>query len=217
MQLHAVIVPPPDVLESTFAAAQGVRLAPETPIVQEEAPARLLQRLRRRETAPARAPEVPFTLTPSTEQHVRVTRFGNVTGADTETLGIALGMAAWDWPAPVVHVSGLSIDTTAHTPVITAQLDGDIDGLRQIFRGVLAVAQSQRFFLDRRIFHPEFTVATVDIASDETAKERLELETETVRGADWQVTHLSLLRLSFTSPGRVFEDVAVVPLGGSAG
>ena len=215
MQLNAVIVPPPEVLEDVLAAAKKIRLAPEQS--GEARRTGMLQRFSRRGTTQAAPPEVPISLVSSDEQFVRLTRFGNVTGADTETLGIALGIAALDWPAPVVHVSGLTLNTTGHTPAITAQLDGDTDALRLIFRGILEVAASQRFYLDRRIFLTEFPVATVDIADDTSIRERLELETETLRGADWQVTHLSLLRLSFGAPKRLFEDVAVVPLGSFAG
>ncbi len=214
MQLQAVIVPPPDVLDDVLAAARRIRLTPEEP-TEEEPRGGLLKRFSRRGATEAAPPEVTFSVVSSEERFVRLTRFGNVSNDDTETLGVALGLAACDWPAPVVHVSGLVIDTTAPAPVITAQLGGDTDALRLIFRSILEVAQSQRFYLDRRIFHTEFPVATLDIIDDTSVRERLELET--FRGADWPVSHLSLLRLSFDSPARHFEEIAVVPLGGYAG
>lgn len=218
MQLNVVVVPPPDVLDDVLAAAQRTRLTPK-PVEEppDEPRGGLLQRLSRRGTTQAPQPEVPFGVVPSEERFVRLTRFGNVTSADTESLGIALGIAALDWPAPVVHVSGLAIDITARAPVITAKLGGDTDALRLIFRSILEVAATQRFYLDRRIFHTEFPVATVDIADDTSVRERLDVETESLPGADWQVTHLTLLRLSFGAPQRLFEHVAVVPLGSHAG
>jgi hypothetical protein len=153
---------------------------------------------------------------PSDQPFVRLTRFGNVSNDDTETLGLALGVDAWDWPAPVVHVSGLVLDITTARPTITAELGGDIDGLRTIFRKVLAVAQSQRFFLDRRIFHPQFPVATVQVEEDDASlRERLELDPAAFVGAEWQVTHFSLLAMSFGDTARAFEEIAVVPLGGA--
>ncbi len=211
MQLQAAIVPPPHVLEHALSAAQSLRIAPAR--APEEPQGGLLQRFTRRGTTQdPGAAAAPRVESPE-EQFVRLTRFGNVSNDDVEALGIALGLAAWDWPAPVIHLSGLTIDATAPRPVITAQLDGDTDGLREIFRKILEVAKSQRFFLDRRIFQPEFPVAIVDVGGDDSARERLELEMATVAGVEWQVTHFSLLSLSFGEESRSFEEIAVVPLG----
>lgn len=218
MQLQSAIVPPPDVFEAALVAAQGVRLT-SVEVAEEPPPTGLLQRLARSGTkqAPQPPPEVALSVTPSDQGFVRLTRFGNVGLDDTETLGIALGLAAWDWPAPVVHVSGLILDTDVPRPTIIAELGGDTDGLRVIFRKILEVAQSQRFFLDRRIFHPQFPVATIDVPDDASVRERLELEAEIRVGVEWQVTHFSLLALSFGATSSVFEEIAVVPLGGGAG
>ncbi len=216
MQLQAVIVPPADVLDDVFAAAQTLRFAADEEVVEEQRTG-LLQRIGRRGSAQAPPPLPPLEVKPEENRFTRLTRFGNVSSDDAETLGIALGIAAWDWPAPVVHVSGLEIDTTAYTPVITAKLGGDTDGLRVIFGKVLEVAQSQRFFLDRRIFHPKFPVANVEVAEDPELRERLEFAPDLVLGRTWQVTHFSLLRLSFGADTRIFEELAIVPLsGGSA-
>lgn len=211
MQLQSAIVPPPHVLEVAFAAAEALRLP--TVHVPSEPRSGLLQRLSRSETKQAPTIEPPVNVVPADHAFVRLTRFGNVSLDDTETLGLALGMAAWDWPAPIVHVAGLTLDKTEANPVITAQLGGDTDSLRVIFRKILEVAQSQRFFLDRRIFHPEFPVAVVQMADDAALRERLELETESFVGLEWQVTHFSLLSLSFGATSQTFEEIAVVPLG----
>ncbi|HXH80765.1 hypothetical protein [Nocardioides sp.] len=215
MQLQSAIVPPPEVYAEAFAAAQNLRLAPVE--VVEEQPTGLFQRLARGSTkqAPSPPPEVVPSVVPAEQAFVRLTRFGNVSNDDTETLGLALGVDAWDWPAPVVHVSGLVLDITAPRPTITAELDGDVDGLRTIFRRVLAVAQSQRFFLDRRIFHAQFPVATIEVGDDVPLRERLELDTAAFVGMEWQVTHFSLLALSFGDTSNTFEEIAVVPLGGA--
>ncbi|MCW2833668.1 MAG: hypothetical protein JWN68_1621 [Nocardioides sp.] len=213
MQLQSAVVPPPEVYAEALAAAQGLRFAPRE---VEEAPTGLLQRLARGATKQqASPPEVVPAVVPAEQPFVRLTRFGNVATDDIETLGLALGVDAWDWPAPVVHVSALVLATTTPRPTITAELGGDVDGLRTIFRKVLAVAQSQRFFLDRRIFHPQFPVATVEADDDVSLRERLELDTAAFVGMEWQVTRFSLLGLSFGDTSRVFEEIAVVPLGGA--
>src|SRR5687768_13012358 len=109
MQLQSAIVPPPHVLDVAFAAAETVRIPPEQ--AHSESRSGLLQRLSRGSTK--QAPEVeapPFTVVRAEHQFIRLTRFGNVGLDDTETLGLALGVAAWDWPAPVVHIESLVID-----------------------------------------------------------------------------------------------------------
>lgn len=214
MQLQSAIVPPPDVYADALAAAQNLRLAPVEVVIEQ--PTGLFQRLARGTTKQqALPPEVMPSVVPAEQPFVRLTRFGNVSNDDTETLGLALGVDAWDWPAPVVHVSGLVLDLATPRPTIIAELGGDTDGLRTIFRKILAVAQSQRFFLDRRIFHPQFPVATVEIDDDVPLRERLELDTAAFVGVEWQVTHFSLLALSFGDTSRAFEEIAVVPLGGA--
>ncbi|CAA9392567.1 MAG: hypothetical protein AVDCRST_MAG60-1637 [uncultured Nocardioides sp.] len=211
MQLQSAIVPPPEVFAAALAAAHSVRVAASQ--VSEEPRGGLFQRLSRRATTQAPPPETSLSVVPSDHGFVRLTRFGNVSVDDTETLGIALGVAAWDWPAPVVHVSGLVLDTEPATPVVTAELGGDVEGLRTIFRKVLEVAQTQRFFLDRRIFHPRFPVATVITAHDPTIRERLAMESVVPAELQWQVTHFSLLSMLFGSGSGAFEEIAVVPLG----
>ena len=211
MQLQSAIVPPPHIFESIYAAAQSIHLPPEP--VAPGARSGLLQRLSRSQTKQEAPAPVSLTVVPAEHRFVRLTRFGNVGNEDVETLGLALGIAAWDWPAPLVHIESLVIDKTVPTPVISAQLGGDTDGLRVIFRKILEVAQSQRFFLDRRIFHPEFPVAAVRMVDDAALRERLELENENFVGLEWQVTHFSLLTLSFGDTAQTFEEFAVVPLG----
>lgn len=213
-QLQSAIVPPSHVLEVAYAAAETLRLPLEQP-PPPESRGGLLGRISRGSTKQAPQVEAPpsFDIVPAEHRFIRLTRFGNVGHEDTETLGLALGVAAWDWPAPVVHIASLDIDRTLPVPVITAKLGGEIDSLREIFRKILEVAQSQRFFLDRRIFHPEFPVAVVQMPDDEALRERLELETETFVGLEWQITHFSLLSLSFGATARTFEEIAVVPLG----
>ena len=152
MRLHAVFVPPIEVLQDALVAAQSISLVPAPRV--EEPRSGLLGRLLGRETTAAPPPDPTLTLVPSEEGFVRLGRFGNVTPADAHSLTQALDEAARTWPVPTVHVAGLVIDTAVPRPVITAQLSGDTDKLLEIFASFLEVAKRQSFFLDRRSFRP---------------------------------------------------------------
>ena len=211
MRLHAVFVPPIEVLEDVLDAAQSIALVQSPPI---ETRSGLLGRLLGRGTTAAPPPDT-LTLVPSEEGFVRLARFGNVTPADAQSLAHALGVAALTWPVPVVHVAGLVIDTTVPRPVITAQLGGDTDELLEIFASFLEVARRQSFFLDRRSFRPEFTVAHVDLPDDPSLRERIVLDAQDHRGPDWQAKRISMVRVSVDPNSQSFEEIASVPVGGA--
>lgn len=212
MQLYAVLVPPFEVLQDVLAATQSIGLAP----APNEEPPRpgLLQRLVRRETTAAPPSDPTLTVVPSKEGFVRLARVGSVTVADAQSLAHALGEASRTWSVPVLHVAGLVIDTTVPRPVITAKLGGDTDELLRIFANFHEVAKRQRFFVDRRSFRPEFTVAAVNLRDDPSLRERILFDGQDHRGPDWQATRISMVRLSFDSTSAGFEEVASVPVGG---
>lgn len=212
MQLQAVIVPPRAVLQDALAAAQTTHLKPEVPAEKPRFSERLLQR-KRATTAPA----AELTVATSDAMFVRLARLGNVTSNDVHGLASALGEVAATWPTPVVHVTELGVEITDRQLVITAQLSGDIDGLRDIFRSFHEAAKAQRFFLDRRAFRPEFTVASIDLPADPSFLDRLEWEADTHRGPEWQATEISLVRVAFGDEAQTFEEVDSIALGGNVG
>lgn len=212
MRLHAVFVPPIEALQDVLAAAQGIGLVPAPPT---ETRSGLLGRLLGREKTAAPPPDPALTLVPSEEAFVRLARFGNVTPADAQSLAQAMGAAARTWPVPAVHVAGLVIDTTVPQPVITAQLGGDTDELLEIFASFLEVARRQSFFLDRRSFRPEFTVAHVNLPDDPSLRERIVFDAQDHRGPDWQAKRISMVRVSVDPSSRSFEEIASVPVGGA--
>jgi 2'-5' RNA ligase len=212
VQLQAVIVPPPSVLQDALAAALTIHLKPEAP---PEKP-RIVERLLQRQSGPAAAPAAELTVVASEAMFIRVARLGNVTSDDAHRLARALGEVAASWPAPVVHVAELGIELTDTQLVVNAQLGGDIDGLKGIFRNLVQAAEAQRFFLDRRSFRPEFTVASVDLPDDPSFLDRLEWDADVHRGPEWQATDISMLRVSF-GDAQKFEEVDSLVLGGASG
>jgi 2'-5' RNA ligase len=211
MQLLAVVVPPPEVVRDVLEAAHRLCSTPEA--ATDEPRRGLLGRLRgRRDAAP---PVAAPTLRPTTPEavFVRLATFGNVTGSDAGTLADALGSAAGTWPAPVLHIGRLRV-TEAEPHVVTADLDGDVDALRDIHRNVNEVARQQRFFLDRRGFRSEMVLGTMRV-DDESAPPLAGVEVP-FRGAYWSPSHVSLLRATYGAGGTTFTEYARIELGDDA-
>lgn len=213
MQLQAVIVPPQSVLQDALAVAQTIHLKPEAPA---EKP-RIVERLFQRQSGPAAAAAAELTVVASEAMFIRVARLGSVASDDARRLARALGEVAATWPAPVVHVAELGIELTDTQLVVNAQLGGDIDGLRDIFRNFNEAAKAERFFLDRRSFRPEFTVASIDLPDDPSFLDRLEWEADVHRGPDWHATAVSMMRVAFGDKAQKFEEFDSLAMGVDSG
>ena len=209
MQLHAVIVPPPDVVDSALQAARD--LVPSAPPVVEVPKPGLLDRLRgRRPAEPEAAPDITLVLAAPDAVFVRLAKFGNVTGEDAAGLTRALEAVAGAWPAPMLHVTSVGV-AEADPFDITATLEGDVDALRDIFSNVNEVARLQRFYLDRRSFRSELVLGSVEVEDGASA--------DSVAGAEvphggvrWSPSHVTLLRASVTAEGTTFSEVARIEL-----
>jgi hypothetical protein len=209
MQLHAVIVPPPGVVSGALEAAAGV--VPPPPPAAEEPRRGLLDRLlARRQAEPPEVPVVAVLPAAPEAVFVRLAKFGNVTVDDAEGLAAALDAVAGTWPAPVLRVSKVQV-AEAHPFDVTAQLDGDVDALRDIFRNVNEVARLQRFFLDRRSFRNELPLGSLDLEDGAPVPDGLAGREVPHQGAWWSPSHVTLLRSSFTA-GKAFAEVARVEL-----
>jgi hypothetical protein len=209
MQLHAVIVPPPGVVSGALEAAAGV--VPPPPPAPEEPRRGLLDRLlARRQAEPPEVPVVAVLPAAPEAVFVRLAKFGNVTVDDASGLAAALDAVAGTWPVPVLRVSRVRV-AEAHPFDVTAQLDGDVDALRDIFRNVNEVARLQRFFLDRRSFRSELPLGSLDLEDGAPPPDGLAGRELPLQGARWSPSHVTLLRTSFTA-GKAFAEVARVEL-----
>lgn len=212
MQLHAVVVPPP---VNAQAALEAARELVPPPVVLDEAKPGLLDRWRgRREPDPVEvAPSVTLVAEPPEAVRVRLAKFGNVTTNDAVGLTEALEAEAGAWRVPVVYVAALAVG--AEPPYeVTARLEGDVDGLRDLYRNVNEVAQSQRFFLDRRGFRSEMVLGTMRV-DDESPPPLAGVEVP-FRGAYWSPSHVSLLRATYGAGGTTFAEYARIGLGDGA-
>ena len=215
MQLYAVIVPPPAVVQAALEAAGGL-FPPAPPVVTEVPKHGLLDRIiGRRKVEPPAPPAV--TLAPAAPEavFVRLAKFGNVTATDAAGLATALEAAAGTWRAPLLHVGSVGV-AEADPFDVTAQLEGDIDALRDIYTNVLEVARLQRFYLDRRSFRAELTLGAVEVEGGAAVPDDVAGAEVAHQGARWSPSHVTLLRTSFTDGGTTFAEVATVELAHGA-
>ena len=210
MQLHAVIVPPPDVVDSALQAARD--LVPSAPPVVEVPKPGLLDRLRGRRPAEPEGGAPVITWVPAAPDavFVRLAKFGNVTGEDAAGLTRALEAVAGAWPAPMLHVVRVAV-AEADPFDVTAELEGDVDALRDIFSNVNEVARLQRFYLDRRSFRSELTLGTLEVEDGAPVDSVAGAEVPH-HGVRWTPSHVTLLRASVTAEGTTFSEVARIEL-----
>ena len=146
---------------------------------------------------------------------MRLAKFGNVTGSDAAGLAEALRSVAGTWPAPVLRVTGVTV-AEAGPHDVTAQLDGDVDALRDIYHNVNEVARQQRFFLDRRSFRSELLLGTVEGGDGAPLPADLAGAEAAHTGTRWSPTHVTLVRASFGASGTTYSELAQVELGSAA-
>lgn len=217
MQLHAVIVPPPGVVRSALEAARGL-IPPAPPAPEEPKRGRLDRLLGRRPVEPPPAAPV-VTLAPAAPEavFVRLAKFGNVTGDDAAVLVKALEAEAGTWPSPVLHVTKVVVVPDAHPFEVTAQLDGDVDALRDIYSHVIEAARLQRFYLDRRSFRSELTaLGSLECEDGSPAPDSVAGAEVLHPGVRWSPSHITLLRTSFTDGGTTYAEVARIELAHGA-
>lgn len=214
MQLHAVVAAPEDVVRATALEVAPALVAATIPDAPEQTGGGLLSRWRRRPVEQP-GPVASFVAASPESVFVKIAKFGNVTADVAADLRSDLEAAAAEWRAPVLRVSKVVVAEAAPYDV-TAELEGDVDALRDIYRNVIEVAALHRFYLDRRNFRPEVVLGRLDVPDGEVLPDGVAgLEVPHV-GPWWTAPHLTLLRASF-SGGAGFAEVARIGLDDDAG
>ena len=206
MQLHAVIVAPPDVVADAAETARGLV---EAQVPSDESRPGLMARLRRRPAEPA--PAVTFAPADPGAVFVRLAKFGNVTSTDASSLVSALRTVVATWPSPRLHVSGVSVGQGRPIDVM-ARLEGDVEALAAIYRNLNDAAKREGWFLDRRSFRSELKVGEVEVPDGAVVPDALPGATVEDRGEEWQATHISFLRSVHRADGPAYEEIRTLPL-----
>lgn len=212
MQLQAILLPPPEVIDGVLTAAKSVAI--DRPADEEAAGKGVARLFKKGSRLP---PLPPLEIVPIATPSVKVVRFGNVTNDDAERLGEALSKAAGEWRALNLHVVGIRVEQTSTQFLLTAELGGDTDLAWSLFRSVNDVARTQRFFLDRRSFQPAFAFASMTIGGEPnptqlaTVPEFALGDAESYTGPPWHATYLDLVSVPF-APNAPLEAVSEIPL-----
>lgn len=125
---------------------------------------------------------------------VFVTSFGNVSLADGVTLTRGLEKAAAGWPRPEVRFHGSAALEFEGDRSVWAKLDGDVEDVLTIGRGVPVVIQPMGFLVDRRKFRPWLSVGTITDATTLPYLEQLTAALDEHKGSTWTVETLTLFK-----------------------
>ena len=214
MHLEAAILPPAGVSVALADLMLGVQAPP--PRVVEEPRKGFFKR-----RAPVVAAPLPsdqqLALVPAHQIHVPLVRFGSVANPDLPRVRRALSDAAAQLPPVVVRVSGGELLEPEGDRHVYATLDGDITGLKAIFRTINEGVEDVGFFLDRRSFRPRLALGEV---TDATTVEHLQAVEEALAGFSsewWTIDAVSLMkRLLDRRPPESAELERIPLVGGPA-
>ena len=207
MQLAAVIIPPPDVVEDALVVARGLVAAAPEVVPRQQRPGLLGRLLGRPDEEPA---SIGLYEPEPSRVFVRLVKLGHVSEGDASSLTGALRVLAEEWVAPVLHVSSVSIEDGGPPPV-RAHLGGDVEVLRSMVAHLDEAAAQIGLTHKRRGLRPEFSLGALDVPWRSAAGGSF-AATREQRGRDWQPTHLTLVKADQTRRGTLYVEVARLPL-----
>ncbi len=208
MRLFAAIVPPRAVLDELLEVVHGVRPPSIGP-----APKRgLLSRFGGRATADETGDSDELTVPAAQQVYLPITGFGNVTFGDSVQLTKALRTEAATWERPTVHIAGGTALEFKGDESVWAKIEGDVDALNTIGRGVPQVVQRLGFFVDRRQFRPWLPVGTITDTTTAPYLQSVVDALEGFRSQSWTIESISLMK-GLPEEGRdAFEELERMPL-----
>jgi 2'-5' RNA ligase len=213
MLLHGAIVPPRAVLEAVDEVLRSVPV----PAVDIEPPSPrkgLLGRLGGRRPDAVEEPAAPDVVdhVPLSDMYLRVTEFGNLTTSDAHRLADVITEAARGWsPATVHFAGGTALDFPGDWSV-WAKLAGDVDPLMAIARGMTRSVEHLGLFVDRRLFRPMLSLATVTEATTGPYLQAVVDALDAFRGEDWTVDEVSLMTQAFDGDRPAPKEFQRIPL-----
>jgi 2'-5' RNA ligase len=218
MQLRAALVPPPPLADAVTGVVASVSVPVEEPAPVAAPSHRGLLRRRAPATveldAPVGPPPPQLDLVLSDQMHLPLCAFGNVTTDEQERLRRALAQVASGLPSATVWVAGGTALEFSGDRSVWAKLEGDIDALWAIFRGINEGVEKVGFFLDRRSFRPLLAVGTINDATTAPYLEDVVAALDAFRSDPWQVEAVSLMKVALTGKPPRATELGRVPLGG---
>jgi 2'-5' RNA ligase len=223
MHLFAALVLPREMLDLVTQLAAGVQPAPELGPPAEPGPGgrhlasagRRFGRRRDPEPAPAEPTGPLLDLLPPVQMHLPLVKFGNLALTEATRLSDTLEAEAATWASPRLHLhGGVALEPEGDRSV-WAGLEGDLDELKAVARGVNEVSQGLQLFVDRRAFRPFVRLGTINDRTTEAYLEALLAALESFESPSWWQTTVSLLIPADFGPDkppyRVHRDIRLGP------
>ena len=225
MRLFAAIVPPREVLDEVRRVVQSVN---EPLPAAPQGRGGLMRRLSSRGShggAHAAGRDVATKPQPATAEtthelaaieppkmYLPLTGFGNVTLGDSVKLLGVLRTEAATWPRPTLTFAGGAALEFPGDESVWVKIDGDVEGLKTIGRGVPEVVKRVGYFVDRRQFRPWLPVGTITDATTAPYLERLVAALDEFRGEWWTVEAVSVMKWLPDAGRDQFEEMERLPL-----
>ena len=212
MHMRAALVPPAPIADAVAAVVASVPLPAEpAPPLPES---RGIFRRRREDPVPPE-PTVPppqLDLVASDQLQLPLCSFGNLVTDEVTRLRRALQELAAGLPSPTVWVAGGTALEFTGDRSVWAKLDGDVDGLWAVFRGINEGVERLGFFLDRRSFRPWIAVGTINDATTAPYLEEVVAALDAYRSEEWLVDSVAVMKLALTGRPPQATEVDRVPL-----
>ena len=214
MLLHAVIVPPREVLVAVARVVRSVEIASVAeppPAARRGFRARLGGRAGPA-VEPPKAVADELELISAEQMNLPITGFGNVTPGDARRLAEVISAAAATWTRPTVCFTGGTAVETPGDQSVWVGLEGDVAALMSVAKGVTQSVEPLGFFVDRRKFRPSMAVATVTEHTTTPYLQSVLDALDAFRGEPWTVENVLLTRRSFDAGIAEPEEVARIPI-----
>lgn len=146
---------------------------------------------------------------------IPITGFGNVSQRDAVQLVNTLTRAAAAWPRPELRFAGSAALEWPGDECVWARLDGDVDGVLTIGRGVPPAVKRLGFLVDRRAFRPWMAVGSITDHTTAPFLEHLVAELDEFKGTMWTLSTIAIMRKVPLDDSGTVEEVVLdlVPLG----
>lgn len=213
MLVHGAIIPPRAVLEALDAVVRSVPVPVEA-VASPPQRGRLGRFGRHRDETPGVVAEGPVMLehVPIERMSLPITGFGNLTTHDANRLADAIAQAASGWDPPTVRFAGGTALDFPGDWSVWARLEGDVDALGAVARGVMQSVEGLGFFVDRRQFRPMLSVATVTPATTGPFLQEVVDALEAFRGEEW-TAGISLTKETFVAGKPAMAEFRRIPIG----
>jgi RNA 2',3'-cyclic 3'-phosphodiesterase len=148
-----------------------------------------------------------------TLMHIPVTYFGNLTLGDSINLADTLRSEVATWSRPELRFAGGAALEWTGDESVWAKLDGDVEKLVTIGRGIPRVVQKLQLYVDRRQFRPWLSVGTITDRTTAPYLEDLVARLDRFSGRSWTQETVTLLKNVPQEPDHPYEVVEELPLG----